>query len=120
MNTKSGAPKQGDTTGYCAFVVGQHVVCITDDFMKSQALRRKWERRGVRYPSKNKVYTVRQVYLTSKYVGVLLEEIRNPLVPTRERGLTEAGFLARKFRPLKKLKIEDFMQSKTPVEGVPA
>lgn len=119
MNTKSGGSAQ-DNTGYCAFVVGQHVVCITDDFMKSSALRRKWERRGVRYPSKNKVYTIRQIYLTSKYVGVLLEEIRNPLVPTRERGLIEAGFTARKFRPLPKLKVEDFLSAPVDRERVSA
>lgn len=106
--------------GYCGFVVGQHVVFKFDFPGRYKA---KWEKRGVRFPSVGTVYTVRKVLIApdSLEVALLLNEIRNPDIPTAGLRM-EAFFKARRFRPLQKLKVEDFLSTKTPVDGerVPA
>lgn len=107
--------------GYCGFVVGQHVVCIGHTFADEKA-RNRWIRRGVTFPDIGKVYTVRRVLLLPYSTALLLDEIRNPIVRCREAGDQEAFFRASCFRPLQKLKVEDFLSTKTPVdsERVPA
>ncbi|CAK7259117.1 MULTISPECIES: hypothetical protein [unclassified Shinella] len=106
--------------GYCGFVVGQHVVFKFDFPGRYKA---KWEKRGVRFPSVGTVYTVRKVLIAPKTreVALLLNEIHNPSI-TSAGVRTEAFFKARRFRPLQKLKVEDFLSAKTPVDGeqVPA
>lgn len=108
-----GRTADNDTT-YCGFQVGQHVACIADH--KTPGARAKWERRGVQFPARGKVYTIRALFRAENGVGVLLEEIRNPLVPSREFGKIEAYFWSSKFRPLQKLTPEQFMTTDAPVD----
>lgn len=104
-------PVNGDSGTFCAssFVVGQHVVCVNDNFCPRPGAKQKWERRGVRFPTKNTVYTVRRVFISpAGHTALLLDEIKNPVVST-SGGAMEAYFLTSRFRPLQKLKLEDFM-----------
>lgn len=128
MTSMDNCDRQGRTanidTTYCAFQVGQHVVLVDDHFDKRPGERTKWVRRGIRFPEMNTVYTIRRVFISPRgSAALLLAEIRNPMVPTRA-GLMEAYFVAARFRPLKKLRVEDFMQQRAPApekrEGVSA
>lgn len=89
------------------FTRGQKVVCINDDF--PPAAHELFER----LPVKDKVYTVRAVYVgRGNYtraesgkrdgeIGVLLEEIVNPRDPALRQGLNgELGFNSERFAPL--------------------
>lgn len=117
MTSRYSDDRQGRTTNdtrYCGFTVGQHVVCVSEMFQKAPHHKRNWERRGVRFPVVNTVYTVRQLIATPKGIGLLLAEIHNPLVPVRDFGRVEAFSPTNKFRPLKKLKVEDFMSINAP------
>jgi hypothetical protein len=68
----------------------------------------------------NTVYTVRSVFTSpSGVVALYLAEIHNPLVWSSGVRL-EAYFLANRFRPLKKLKVEDFLSAPVDRERVPA
>ncbi|QIG74360.1 hypothetical protein EVC08_048 [Rhizobium phage RHph_N65] len=107
MNTKSSGSVQGNT-GYCDFVVGQHVVCIdTSNFLLA------FEPVPGQELEAGRVYTVSAISLD--YEAVALQVAEHPFL------VEEGGWYGHwRFRPLQKLKVEDFMQSKTPVEGVPA
>jgi hypothetical protein len=101
----------GSDSTFCgsSFVVGQHVVCVNDNFCPRPGARQKWERLGVRFPKKSTIYTIRRVFISPKgATALLLDEIKNPLVPASGVYI-EAYFLASRFRPLQKLKLEDFM-----------
>lgn len=89
------------------FSKGQKVVCINDDF--PPVAHELFER----LPVKDKVYTVRAVYVgRGNYtraesgkrdgeIGVLLEEIVNPRDPALKQGLNgELGFNSERFAPL--------------------
>lgn len=116
MNTKSSGSAQ-DNTGYCGFVVGQHVVCINDE---NRAPAGVTVLEQLILPEKGKVYTVRALV-----IGVLgrapclsLVEIPDQTVRIEWNGKPWFGdviFKACDFRPLKKLKVEDFMSA--PVDG---
>jgi len=89
------------------FAKGQKVVCINDDFppMARELF--------VQLPLKDKVYTVRAVYIgrgnltrsesgqKDGEIGVLLEEVLNPRDPALRSGLDgEMGFNSERFAPL--------------------
>lgn len=91
------------------FTKGQKVVCVDGSFTPEAALF------FTRLPEKDKVYTIRGVYLGRRNamnvpgvpaerdveVGVLLEELRNPRDPRLKAGLEgEPGFNAERFAPL--------------------
>jgi hypothetical protein len=89
------------------FTKGQKVVCIDGDFPPEA------RKLFVALPEKDKVYTVRAVYIgRGSYfahdsgsrdgeIGVLLEEIRNPADPALKKGLQgELGFNSERFAPL--------------------
>jgi hypothetical protein len=67
-------------------------------------------------PVVNRVYTIRDVYRnsTTGRINIRLGEIVNKSLRTRT-GLWEPGFPAERFRPLPKLRVEDFA-----AEGVSA
>ena len=96
---------------------GCHVVCINDEFK-----RRDDARAGVRYPVKGVVYTVRAVHQGISILGpaYLLEEIVNPKLPYKFKGIRigilEKRFDASRFRPLAKLKVEDFTGTLAPAK----
>lgn len=102
--------KDADST-FCGspFVVGQHVVYVNDEMPSQHALDR-WNANGFERPTKNKVYTVREIFIgTHGGPVLLLREIINPLGRMLDGSTREPGFDARRFRPLQKLKLEDFM-----------
>lgn len=86
------------------YTKGTKVVCINADF--PEAAKRLYKV----LPVKDTVYTVRSTYVgrgnftkadsgkMDGEIGVLLEEIRNPIDPTLRAGLTgELGFNAERF-----------------------
>lgn len=76
------------------FRVGQKVVCVD---MNTYGRLSRWK--GERVPNADQVYTIRAVFVSDDgldEVGVLLEEIRNPINWTGQ----EFGFLASRFRPV--------------------
>ncbi|MBI5382728.1 MAG: hypothetical protein HZA31_12590 [Opitutae bacterium] len=90
-------------------VKGQKVVCINDSF--PQFVRAIYKE----LPVKDKVYTVREVFLgrekivnagDSATVGLLLEELRNPPDPFHQ-GKQELGFSSERFAPLEELPPEE-------------
>jgi hypothetical protein len=90
---------------------GTHVVCIREG--KLSVFQR---RAGISPIVKGKVYTVRRHWI-SRLNGeplVQLQEIINPVLPSRRGGDIEGGYHASCFRPLKKLKTEDFLNAKAP------
>ena len=54
------------------------VLCIDDEYSSNQL---KWfQLNQIEYPKKDKIYTLRDVFQTSKGIAVHLEEIANPKV----------------------------------------
>jgi hypothetical protein len=117
----TGDVQPGDTT-YCNFEVGQHVVCVKEDDMPD----------GLEIidplflPTVGKIYTVRCLELgdISKELCLKFEEIPDQDgVRFTWHNVTYSGsvlYPARNFRPLQKLKVEDFLVAETPVDSVPA
>ncbi len=90
-------------------VKGQKVICINDAF--PQIIRALY----TQLPAKDKIYTVREVYLgrekvvkggETATVGLLLEELHNPPDPFHE-GKQELGFSSERFAPLEELPEEE-------------
>lgn len=106
-----------DTTGYCGFVVGQHVVCVDDESTPKYGLRGYLYVGGLDGLKAQRVYTLRSVFICPRHntVCVRLQEITRSEMPGFPGE--EAGFDARRFRPLQKLTPEQFMQTDAPVEG---
>lgn len=87
-----------------SFHVGQKVVCINDRGIENDLFERG--------PTKGEVYTIRNIRTDKRgNVGFRLVEIVNQPNPRREpdeTGDREAGFYARRFRPVKTTSIEIF------------
>lgn len=94
------------------FHVGQHVVCIKTPSEANRIYVEKRLGKLVKGPKQGVVYTIRKLYI-AKNGGpyLLVEEIINP---TYSNG-DECGFARKLFRPLKKLSIDDFTETKEPV-----
>jgi len=90
-------------------IKGQKVICINDAF--PQLVRALY----TQLPVKDKIYTVREVYLgrekvvkggETATVGLLLEELHNPADPFHE-GKEELGFSSERFAPLEEIPEEE-------------
>lgn len=107
------------------FHVGQHVVMLKDAYERETfdnlARINRYRRLGFVFPVPSTVYVVRAVLVVPGYDGlaILLEEIRNPYDPCAPKGLEtlEPPFPTRWFRPLQKLKVEDFVGQIEPVSA---
>ncbi|OYR20909.1 hypothetical protein [Brucella thiophenivorans] len=90
--------------------VGQHVECIKDHFV-NQDVHKKI---GVIYPRKGTIYTIREIIpahlnpTKGVPLSLRLEEIKNTTVQFTN-GTFEPFFSCHRFRPLHKLKAEDFL-----------
>ena len=110
--------------GYCGFEVGQHVVCVAEEqFGDCVPITKPI------LPKVGKVYEVRRVHIGSLtstapgFVGLLLKEIPDQIITYRLDGFTRQGkayFEAKNFRPLPKLRVEDFLAASTPKDVVSA
>jgi hypothetical protein len=114
MNTASSGKGQEGTT-YCGFEVGQHVVLVDDSRFKDNDVILTAIRIGCTLPVKGVVYTVRDVELIRDFVTIRLVEIVNPPDPSPYGSHGEPQWPVIYFRPLPKLRVEDFA-----VEGVSA
>lgn len=83
--------------------VGQHVVCVDDDWggYADQAVTM-----GCRLPEKPRVYTIRQIAECIDGVGFRLIEIVNPKVA--RYGKEEPTFCASQFKPLDESRLDVF------------
>jgi hypothetical protein len=83
-----------------AFFIGQKVECIDGKWDP------EWIRRhpNIILPKEKEVYTIRGIRHSFK-IGLLLEEIRNPICDFQE-GLCEPSFVKESFRPLVERKVE--------------
>ncbi len=106
------------------FTKGQKVVCINDEF-PAPAIKLYSQ-----LPKKDSVYTVRSVYVgRGSYfqhdsgsrdgeIGLLLEELLNPVDPSLKAGLRgELGFNSERFRPLEYLSDEESLEATEEVEA---
>ena len=109
--------------GYCGFEVGQHVVCVDDKWHGFSG----WHSRN-HMPTgltKGKVYTVERVYTTAAYwqgaktvvVCLSLKEAKKEPAPASPEC---DGWHVSRFRPLPKLRVEDFLAASTPKDVVSA
>jgi hypothetical protein len=91
--------------------VGSHVVCINDDPKSFEVPGVAYNKGGFGALKKGKVYTVRGVFRNprTRDWNLYLSEIQRPI--WKKFGI-EAGYNINRFRPLKKLKIEDFIEVK--------
>ena len=90
------------------FEIGQHVVCVDDDYTKR--VLEIFDIYDGSLPVRGTVYTVREVFAWGAgHVSIRLAELVNLKMPVRDFGMVEPGFNPSRFRPLKKLKVEDFM-----------
>lgn len=63
-----------------------------------------------------KVYTVRELWIARDGTPCLyLVEVVNRNMRSRNGYCPELGYMRKSFRPLKKLNIEDFLETKEPV-----
>lgn len=87
--------------------VGQHVVYIGTG---------KTRRTIPLVPGK--VYTIRELWIARDGMPCLyLEEVVNRQARLRGGSSRELGYMRQSFRPLKKLKIEDFLETKEPLHA---
>ncbi len=102
-------------------VKGQKVICINDTF--SPTVRALYKQ----LPVKDTIYTVREVFLgrekivkggDTATVGLLLEELTNPLDPFHQ-GEQELGFSSERFAPLNTLPPEEVAAEVEEHVGVP-
>lgn len=107
---------------YCGFTVGQHVACVSDPTKNWLPIHFELV---PNLPTVNKVYTVRCVFLHpwDEIPCLRLAELINPArvwnvnkVGAVRPEILEPGFAARCFRPLKKLRIEDFRSGDAPID----
>lgn len=89
------------------FHIGQHVVCIND----TEGI---FDTPGIEYDpgldglKKDVVYTIRDLQIDDieNYLILRLEEIFRPL----NADGSEPGYCYKRFKPLQKIKVEDFMK----------
>lgn len=123
MNTASSRGTQ-EPTAYCALVVGQHVACVCnnvgfDGTLHPPATINQLRGRGYTLPEVGTVYTVRDVCAFECGVTVRLAEIKNP--PEAYRGrIVEGAYPHFWFRPLPRLRVEDFTNIAAPADTVVA
>lgn len=87
------------------FSTGQHVLCVCDNFIARPLLREV----GTAFPVKGKVYTVRHASPRANgEVGLLLEEIINPVINFPVAGRCEPMFIGEAFRPLRDSDLDVF------------
>jgi len=90
----------------CKLIKGQHVLCIADPCdLGMLPFLRDW-------PKINKVYTVASVTidLLRDYPVITVEEIPEQLFFLPALGITaQMAWVASAFKPLEKLKVEDFL-----------
>lgn len=115
MDSRKSRTTQANNTTYSALVPGQHVVLVDDSWRPRRSTR------GNRWPVRGVVYTVREAFVDPYgRVAIRLAEIVNPVlhysVNKRSVGYLELGFVARRFRPLPRLKVEDFLSTNAPRE----
>lgn len=107
------------------FDIGQHVVCVENSVdargRPIGGLLSELLREGLVLPTIGKVYTVRNtiVVKADAPIGLLLAEIINS-DDTYGGRIFEKAFPANWFRPLQRLRVEDFVNTEAPVDGVPA
>ena len=82
----------------CNFHVGQKVVCINGE-MKDREAADFYSSKGIVFPSKGTIYTIRQILWLEDFYALRLEEIVNPIVRYKEHTL-EHAFHVDRFRPL--------------------
>ncbi len=124
MTSMDNDDRQGRTTDihttYCGFQVGQHVACVrnvNDDKLPGVVLLEP-----VEIPSVGRVYTVAAVSISEvgNQVCLTLDEIPAQRVRFLYFGQPATGdilFPAKFFRPLPKLKVEDFVTTRAPATG---
>ena len=90
------------------FELGEKVECIDDNFYYDDEVKmRVVITKFSQLPKKGEEYTVRGFRPTKHGVGILLEEIHNDPIETKQ-GMKEPGFALRRFR--KKTEVEDKVQ----------
>jgi len=85
--------------------IGSHVVCIRDEWPAVTNAENYWKKHFHR-PIKGTVYTVRTINKTNGKVWIRLEELVNPVVAKNKK---EPYYNITSFKPLKKIKVEDFI-----------
>ena len=93
--------------------IGSHVVCVKKDWEAHiMEFENKYKKKFFP-PKEGQVYTIRDIrfHPVVKDFYVRLEEIINPFCKT-----DEPGYHIDYFRPLKKLKVEDFMKVKLGID----
>lgn len=98
------------------------LVCINDTF--SPEARQVYEQYGVVTPYYDGVYTIREVVKTRKGIGLLLEELVNPLIPIGEGEngfMVEPNFNVSRFANLDgtEINLEQLRQWKTKKQDSP-
>jgi len=78
--------------------VGMKVVCVDDS-------NRTYEHMGFTYVKKGSVYTIREMYMTTR-LAILVEEVVNRPAAVRGHGIREPGFGACHFRPVQPRKTD--------------
>jgi hypothetical protein len=89
-----------------------HVVCIDDTVKETTIQVNKWlvqqNKPELARLVRGTVYTIRGI-TTTKRLGIYVEEEINAELRCKGDVLIEPSYLAERFKPLKKLKVEDFM-----------
>lgn len=73
-------------------------VYLEDDYFNPNQRFIPKKYKGIKTPKKNELYTVRELVKTDFGTGILLEEIRNELIPHTYGGLKEPCFRISRFR----------------------
>lgn len=91
------------------------VICINDTY--SQAQLDFWRHRGVKFPIKDKIYTIREIVRhTNQEIGIRVQEINNPRILVKHSVLNkvtiEPSFKISRFttlsgKPVKQEELED-------------
>jgi hypothetical protein len=76
------------------FYIGQHVICINDDF---SWVKKKYPNAKVNWPRFAQRYIVRGYVCDGSHPAIVLQEIKNPDVIYKNGAIREAGFWDARF-----------------------
>jgi hypothetical protein len=92
------------------FHIGQHVICICDQWSPEPA----WRAAVRAFPKLGGIYTIRDICDREGLIGLMFEEMRHEPAWFCV-GLVEPAFNAKRFRPVRKSNIEVFKKLLEPL-----
>jgi hypothetical protein len=91
------------------FHIGQHVICISDQWSRKLA----WRAAVQTFPRVGAIYAIRDICVSEGVIGLMFEEIWHERAWFSD-GFVEPAFNAKRFRPVRKSNIDSLKKMLEP------